>query len=77
MSDEEIYPGFPAPAGFGTIPVEDIPQSTGLELLQGIVTGRYPAPPIGRVYLRARRWIQGGLGLFFCFASWKLATARL
>ena len=37
----------------------------------------FSAPPVGRVYLRARRWIQGGLGLFFCFASWKLATARL
>jgi len=37
----------------------------------------FSAPPVGRVYLRARRWIQGGLGAFFCFASWKLATARL
>lgn len=48
MSAEEIYPGFPAPAGFGTVPIEDIPVSTGLELLQGMVEGRYPAPPIGR-----------------------------
>ena len=48
MSDEEIYPGFPAPAGFGTIPVEEIPNSTGLELLQRIVRGEYPAPPISR-----------------------------
>lgn len=37
----------------------------------------FSAPPVGRVYLRARRWIQGGLGAFFCFASWKLATADL
>ncbi|MCR4267708.1 LysE family translocator [Nitratireductor sp. ZSWI3] len=36
----------------------------------------FSAPPVGRVYLRARRWIQGGLGAFFCFASWKLASAR-
>lgn len=37
----------------------------------------FSAPPVGRAYLRARRWIQGGLGAFFCFASWKLASARL
>lgn len=37
----------------------------------------FSAPPVGRVYLRARRWIQGGLGVFFCFAGWKLATAKL
>lgn len=37
----------------------------------------FSAPPVGKLYLRARRWIQGGLGAFFCFASWKLATARL
>ncbi|WP_265518676.1 LysE family translocator [Nitratireductor luteus] len=36
----------------------------------------FSAPPVGRVYLRTRRWIQGGLGVFFCFASWKLVTAR-
>ena len=36
----------------------------------------FSAPPVSRFYLRARRWIQGGLGAFFCFASWKLATAR-
>ncbi|MEQ9812295.1 MAG: LysE family transporter [Azospirillaceae bacterium] len=37
----------------------------------------FSAPPVGRLYLKARRWIQGGLGAFFCFAGWKLATARL
>lgn len=36
----------------------------------------FSAPLVGRAYLRARRWIQGGLGAFFCFASWKLASAR-
>lgn len=37
----------------------------------------FSAPPVGKIYLRVRRWIQGGLGLFFCFASWKLASSRL
>ncbi len=46
MSRDEIYPGLAAPAGFGTIPIEDIPGSTGLELLTGMIEGRYPAPPI-------------------------------
>lgn len=37
----------------------------------------FSAPPVARAYFSARRWIQGGLGLFFCFASYKLASARL
>lgn len=28
------------------------------------------------VYARARRWIQAGLGTFFCFASYKLLTSK-
>ncbi|MHA7776766.1 LysE family translocator [Roseibium sp. M-1] len=37
----------------------------------------FSAPPVARLYFSARRWIQGGLGFFFCFASYKLASARL
>lgn len=32
--------------------------------------------PVRAAYSRARRWIEGALGAFFCFASFKLATAR-
>ena len=37
----------------------------------------FSLPAIGRVYLRVRRRIQFTLGVVFCFASWKLASARL
>jgi len=46
MSDVELYPGRVSPRGLGTIPHADILKYTGLELLQRIVDGKYPAPPI-------------------------------
>lgn len=33
--------------------------------------------PVRAAYARARRWIEAGLGCFFLFAGFKLATARL
>jgi threonine/homoserine/homoserine lactone efflux protein len=33
--------------------------------------------PVRGAYMRARRWIEAGLGCFFLFASVKLATSRL
>lgn len=66
---------------------DGVPVGIGLAVVAGCflisLTGHmayallFSAPPVGRVYLRVRRWIQGGLGVFFCFASWKLATANL
>jgi uncharacterized protein (TIGR00369 family) len=47
MRAVELYPGYVSPLGVGTIPHEDIENHTGLELLQRIVDGAYPAPPIG------------------------------
>ena len=32
--------------------------------------------PVVAGFARARRWIETGLGAFFCFASYKLATSR-
>ncbi len=32
--------------------------------------------PVVSCYLKARRWIETGLGLFFCFASYKLLTSK-
>lgn len=46
MSEVELYPGRVSPLGLGTIPHADILKYTGLELLQRIVDGKYPAPPI-------------------------------
>lgn len=36
----------------------------------------FSAPPMISGYRRARRWIEAGLGAFFCFASYKLLTSR-
>ncbi|TPM37408.1 PaaI family thioesterase [Mesorhizobium sp. B2-3-4] len=46
MSEVELYPGRVSPLDLGTIPHADILKYTGLELLQRIIDGEYPAPPI-------------------------------
>jgi threonine/homoserine/homoserine lactone efflux protein len=35
------------------------------------------AAPMRRAYAGARRWIEAGLGCFFLFASYRLATAKV
>lgn len=49
MSEIEIFPGYVSKLGLGTIPFEDIAVYSGLALLQRIVDGHYPAPPISAV----------------------------
>jgi uncharacterized protein (TIGR00369 family) len=44
MSEVELYPGRVSPLGFGTIPHGDLVEFSGLELLQRVVDGHYPAP---------------------------------
>ena len=46
MSEVELLPGHVSPLGLGTIPHEDIAEYSGLELLQRIIDGKYPAPPM-------------------------------
>ena len=46
MSEIELYPGRVSPLGIGTIPHGDLAAYSGLELLQRIVDGKYPAPPM-------------------------------
>ncbi len=46
MTEVEIFPGYIAPRGLGTIPHEDVEHYTGLELLRRVVAGEYPAPSI-------------------------------
>jgi len=41
---------FVMPERFGTLSRDDIAELTGLEQLQRIVDGRFPAPPIARVF---------------------------
>jgi len=37
----------------------------------------FSTTPVIRAYARARRWIEGALGVVFVFASYKLATAKV
>lgn len=46
MSEVELFPGYVSPLGVGTIPHEEVARYSGLEFLQRIVDGRYPAPSI-------------------------------
>jgi uncharacterized protein (TIGR00369 family) len=46
MSEVELLPGYVSRLGLGTIPRGDLPNFTGLELLQRLIDGHYPAPPI-------------------------------
>lgn len=48
MSAVEIFPGYVAPLGFGTVPHELVATLSGLEFLQKIIDGELPAPPIAR-----------------------------
>lgn len=36
----------------------------------------FSTQPVVALYRRARRWIEGALGLFFAFAAYKIATYR-
>ena len=47
MSGVEFFPGYEVP-GVGTIPLADLEQFTGLELLRRIIDRAYPGPPIGQ-----------------------------
>ena len=46
MSEVELYPGRVSALGVGTIPHADLALYSGLELLQRIVDGKYPVPPM-------------------------------
>ena len=46
MTPVELYPGRIAPMGVGTIPLGDLALYGGLELLQRLIDGRYPVPPM-------------------------------
>jgi uncharacterized protein (TIGR00369 family) len=46
VSEVELFPGHVSPLGLGTIPHADLVSRSGLELLQRLIAGEYPAPPI-------------------------------
>jgi uncharacterized protein (TIGR00369 family) len=46
MSEVELFPGHVSRLGLGTIPHADLAGYSGLDLLQRLIDGKYPAPPI-------------------------------
>lgn len=49
MSEVELFPGYISRLGLGTIPYDDVAIYTGRELLQRLIDGLYPAPPIAAI----------------------------
>ncbi|WP_274629466.1 PaaI family thioesterase [Arvimicrobium flavum] len=64
MTEVELYPGRVSPLGVGTIPHEDLERYTGLELLQRIVDGKYPAPPMAAALSFALTEVSEGRAVF-------------
>lgn len=46
MSEVELFPGYMSRLGLGVIPHEELARHSGLELLQRLIAGDYPAPPM-------------------------------
>jgi uncharacterized protein (TIGR00369 family) len=46
MSEVELLPGHVSQLGVGIIPRADLTEHSGLELLQRMIAGQYPAPPM-------------------------------
>ncbi|MFH1793654.1 MAG: PaaI family thioesterase [Pseudomonadota bacterium] len=64
MTAVELFPGYVAQKGIGTIPREDVALYSGLELLQRIIDGHYPAPPIGERLNFALTEVSEGRAVF-------------
>ena len=47
MSSVELFAGYVSPLGIGVIPHEEFAKYSGLEVLQRLIDGKYPAPSIG------------------------------
>ena len=51
----QIYEGYEAPSGVGTIPLEEVARLGGLAALRGSIEGRFPVPPIAKAM---RFWLR-------------------
>lgn len=60
MSEVELFPGYVSPLGLGSIPHEEVHKYSGRELLQRIIDGHYPAPPIAAVMNFALTEVEEG-----------------
>lgn len=64
MSEVEIFPGYVAKRGLGTLPHADIAHYTGLEMLQAMIDQKYPAPPISATMNFALTEVAEGRAVF-------------
>src|SRR5690606_14927732 len=64
MTAIELLPGHVAPRGIGSIPMEEILAHSGLEILQGLMEGRYPAPPIAAIMNFSLAEVSEGRAVF-------------
>jgi len=64
MSAVELIPGHVSPLGLGIVPRDELPKYTGLELLQRVIDGKYPAPPIAGLLSFALVEVGEGRALF-------------
>lgn len=64
MTAVELYPGRISPMGLGTLPPEALQEYSGLELLQRMLDGHYPAPPIGAQLSFALTEVSEGRAVF-------------
>ncbi len=64
MSEVELYPGRVSALGVGTIPHADLALYSGLELLQRIVDGKYPVPPMAALLNFTLSQVSEGKAVF-------------
>jgi uncharacterized protein (TIGR00369 family) len=64
MSEVELFPGHVSRLGLGTIPREDLAGQQGLVLLQKLIAGEYPAPPIAGTLSFTLTEVEPGRAVF-------------
>ena len=64
MSEIELFPGYVSRLGLGSIPYADVSEYTGLQLLQRVVNGDYPSPPIAERMNFALVEVEEGRAVF-------------
>jgi uncharacterized protein (TIGR00369 family) len=60
----ELFPGHVSRLGIGTIPREDVATYSGIDLLQRLIDGHYPAPAIGKRLNFALSEVSEGRAVF-------------
>jgi uncharacterized protein (TIGR00369 family) len=64
MDEVEIFPGYIAKRGIGALPRGELLNYTGLEMLQRMIDGHYPAPPISQRMNFALTQVTHGIAVF-------------